>query len=51
MKKNLHSRPLPEEVRRLMTRIVKHAEKNPVGKLGKEGYPYDPRSVNGDGHR
>jgi trimethylamine:corrinoid methyltransferase-like protein len=34
MRKDLHHQPLPEEVRREMTRIVKHADKNPVGKLG-----------------
>jgi hypothetical protein len=34
LKKNLHPRPLPAEVRPEMTRIVKHADQNPVGKLG-----------------
>jgi len=32
--KDLHSRPLPEKVRREMTRIVKHADESLVGKLG-----------------
>jgi len=32
--KNLHPRLLPEEVRREMTRIVKQADENLVGKLG-----------------
>jgi hypothetical protein len=35
LRKDLHPQPLPEEVGWEMTRIVKHADKNPVGKLGK----------------
>jgi hypothetical protein len=34
LKKNPHPRPLPEEVRREMTRIVKQADESLVGKLG-----------------
>jgi len=35
LKSDLHPQPLPEEVRREMTRIVKHADENLVGKPGK----------------
>lgn len=35
LKKDLHPQPLSEEVKRELTRIVKHADENLVGKLGK----------------
>ena len=35
LKKDIHSQSLPEEVRREMTRTVKQANENFVGKLGK----------------
>jgi trimethylamine:corrinoid methyltransferase-like protein len=35
LKSDLHPQPLPKEMRREMTRIVKHADENLVGKLGK----------------
>jgi hypothetical protein len=34
LEKDLHPRPLPEEVRREMTRIVKYAGESLIGKLG-----------------